>query len=194
MRATTEQYLTLLQNLLPTGAAWSREPDSTLTQVLTVIAGAMAKAHNRAADLLDELDPRTTLELLTDWERVCDLPDSGAALGETIAARRGAVVARLTATGGQNAAYFVALAASLGFEVEIIEYRMRLHGRRRHGTRYGGREMQFVWAVRPVNGTFRRPRRLRRGYHGEAYSLWQFAELVALFQKLKPAHSTVLFQ
>ncbi|MGE4528145.1 MAG: putative phage tail protein, partial [Rhodospirillaceae bacterium] len=143
---------------------------------------------------LDELDPRTTLELLPDWERVCDLPDTGAALGETIAARRGAVQARLTATGGQNAPYFIALAAALGFEIEIYEYRARLHGRRRMGTLYGTREMQFVWAVRPVDGSFRRQRRLHQGFHGEPYAVMQYADLVALLQKLKPAHSTVLFQ
>lgn len=194
MRATPEQYLANLQALLPQGAAWPRDPEATMTKALLAMADGLADAHNRAEDLIEEADPRTTLELLEDWERLCGLPDAGASLGETIAARRAAVVARLTATGGQSRAYFIALAAAMGFAITITEYRVRLHKWRHHGELYGGPEMQFVWLVAPVDGTFRRPRRHGQARHAEPFTLWTFTELVQLLQRLKPAHTNVLFQ
>lgn len=194
MRATPEQYLANLQALLPQGAAWPRDPGATLTQVLLAHADGLADAHNRAEDLIDEADPRSSLELLESWERLCGLPDAGTSLAETVAARRSAVLARLTATGGQSRAYFIALAATMGFPIRITEFRVRLHKWRHHGEAYGGRNLQFIWQVAPVDGHFRRPRRHGQGYHHEPYTLWTYTELVQLLQRLKPAHTNILFQ
>ncbi|EPY01345.1 YmfQ family protein [Magnetospirillum fulvum] len=192
MRATPELYLSQLQALLPTGAAWPREPDTVLTNVLLAMADGLARAHNRALDLIEEADPRTTLELLTDWERVCGLPDPCSGPAATIAERRAQVVARLTATGGQSPAYYVVLAAALGFEITITERRARFHGRRTHGTPYGGREMQFIWEVHlPPETVFRR--RHGRGYHGEPYASWGAQSLICMLERLKPAHTIIWY-
>lgn len=192
MRATPELYLSQLQALLPTGAAWPREPDTVLTTVLLAMADGLARAHNRALDLIEEADPRTTLELLPDWERVCGLPDPCSGAAATIAERRAQVVARLTATGGQSPAYFVALAAALGFEITITERRARFHGRRTHGTSYGGPEMQRVWEVHlPPETVFRR--RHGRGYHGEPYASWGAQSLICMLERLKPAHTIIWY-
>jgi uncharacterized protein YmfQ (DUF2313 family) len=52
----------------------------------------------------------------------CGLPDSctGPAVG--VEARRRAVVARLTGRGGQSRAYYIGVAAALGFVIEIEEF------------------------------------------------------------------------
>ena len=43
MRATSDDYLRVLQALLPPGAAWPRDPDATLTKVLAAWADDLAQ-------------------------------------------------------------------------------------------------------------------------------------------------------
>lgn len=192
MHATPENYLAQLQALLPRGAAWPRDPEAVLTKVMSAMADGFARAHGRALNLIEEADPRTTLELLPDWERVCGLPDPCAGPADTIAERRAQVVARLTATGGQSAAYFIALADTLGFAIAITERAARLHGRRRHGTPYGARDMQFVWEVElPAETVFHR--RHGQGYHGEIYASWGAQSLVCMLERLKPAQTRIWY-
>lgn len=122
IRTTPEDYGDHLTKLLPQGEAWSREPDSVLGRVLRALGGAFARVHNRGLDLIEEADPRTALELLVDWERTCGLPDDCGGPPETLAQRRAAVVSRLTSRGGQSRAYYIAVAADLGFDITITEF------------------------------------------------------------------------
>lgn len=71
---TPEKYLTALQGLLPPGPAWTREDDAELTALLLAIAEEAARVEQRALGLLEEVDPRTTTELVDDWMRVMGLP------------------------------------------------------------------------------------------------------------------------
>lgn len=125
MRAAPADYLAHLQALLPPGAAWTREPGAVLTRLLAAQAAGLARAHNRALDLMEEADPRTTVELLAEWERLCGLPDTctaGAAL--TPDERRAAVVGRLVARGGQSRRYFIGVAAAMGYPgATVTEFR-----------------------------------------------------------------------
>jgi len=119
--ATSEQYLSLLQNLLPPGRAWTRDAGADLTKLLAALADELARDHNRADALVAEADPRTTLELLGDWERVAGLPDPCANITESIQERRAALVARLTLRGGQSVGYFLSIADALGYAGVTIE-------------------------------------------------------------------------
>lgn len=69
-----EAYLRQFQAALPVGAAWPRAADATLTQLLAALAGEFARADARSENLVDESDPRGTVELLIDWERAYGLP------------------------------------------------------------------------------------------------------------------------
>lgn len=146
-----EAYLAQLQALLPSGVAWPREPEAVLTRLLAAWAEELARVDRRAGDLLREADPRATLELLPDWERVAGLPDACApSAASTIQERRAALVARLTSTGGQSVAYFRDLAAALGYDaIEITEYRPFTVGRSTLGLAAlnGGAEVRLVWRV-----------------------------------------------
>ena len=67
---------TRLAALLPIGPAWPREYDSTLMALIGGLSQIWGDVDGRAADLLEtESDPRTTVELLPDWERAWGLPD-----------------------------------------------------------------------------------------------------------------------
>lgn len=120
---TSAAYLQMLQALLPPGAAWSRDPQAILTMVLGGIADGLAQVHARAEGIISEADPRTTLEMLTDWERMLGLPDACTGVPETIAGRQRLVHARWTARGGQSATYYTAVAAALGYTITISEHR-----------------------------------------------------------------------
>lgn len=60
---TEDDYTNLLSALLPPGPAWSVNDPG--------IAGAapsLLRVHQRGNDLMLELDPRTTTELIDRWE------------------------------------------------------------------------------------------------------------------------------
>ncbi len=112
-------YRTQLRALLPRGLAWTCEPGGILDGLMAAIADGLARLHGAAAALIAEVDPRTSTALLADWERV-----TGLAAGDlTVAQRRTAVLAQLRATGGQSPAYFVSVAAGLGYTITITEFR-----------------------------------------------------------------------
>ena len=115
-------YRTQLQALLPPGPAWPRDEDATLTRLLHAAADEFARVDGRTADLLEEADPLTALELLPDWERVAGLPDACNPADGTVRERQLAVTRKLTGLGGQSRAYFIDLASRLGLEVEIVEF------------------------------------------------------------------------
>lgn len=131
---TVADYLQHLQSHVPPGPAWPLEADALLTRRLAVVAEELAMVDGRAVDLIAESDPRTALEMLDAWERVCGLPDSCAAAAvEGLDARRAAVVAKLTEQRGQSRAYLVGLAAGIGRAITIQEYRPAVCGQARCG-------------------------------------------------------------
>jgi|GEM_PF-2742733 len=75
MGLTADDYLALCQNLLPSGPAWPRESDAFVTRLLDAWAQELARIDARVDALIEEADPRTTSELLDDWEREYGLPD-----------------------------------------------------------------------------------------------------------------------
>ena len=119
---TVIDYLRLLQSLLPFGKAWNRDEDSILTEFLYGQAEEFARVEGRSIDLLQERDTRLAYELLIDHETDLGLPDDCSTLSETIQERRRVAHSKLIAVGQQNPAYFIELAAALGWTVSITEY------------------------------------------------------------------------
>ncbi len=117
-------YLAQLQQLLPPGRAWPREADATLTKLLSAPAAGLAAVDGRANDLIAETDPRTTLEMLRDWEVTAGLPDAcSAAVADTVGERQDILHTKITSRGGQSRQFFITLAAALGYAVTITEFR-----------------------------------------------------------------------
>ena len=126
MALNDTDYLHQLQALLPLGPAWPRDDAATLTHLLGGLSAELSRVDGRAWKLVEEADPRTTAELFLDWERVAGLPDACAeAFGgeQTMAQRRAALVGKLTMLGGQSPAYFIGLAAAIGYAITITEFR-----------------------------------------------------------------------
>lgn len=124
MALKASAYLQQLQNLLPRGLAWPRAPGAYLTKLLSAFAEEFARIDSRVDALLNEADPRTTSEMLVDWERVAGLPDPCVTEDQTVEQRRAALVTKLTLLGGQSRAYYIDIAAGLGYaDATIDEYR-----------------------------------------------------------------------
>jgi len=118
---TAIDYLSQLQALLPRGDALTTELDTDLANLLLAIADEFARVDSNAQLLLDQIDPRTTTELIAEWERAVGLPDC-AEIGPTLGARRDAVVHRLTVVASMTPQFLVDEMAFLGFTIVITEF------------------------------------------------------------------------
>ncbi|MEX2338214.1 MAG: putative phage tail protein [Aquisalimonadaceae bacterium] len=190
MVLTAEQYREQLIALQPPGQALPTNLDSSWAKLLQATADALARVDARAADLLRESDPRSALELLTDWERVTDLPDPcrGAdpgGLGE----RRAEIEARLVARGSQIPAYFVEIAGMLGYDIEITEPPVSISGVLIAGDELSAaHEDRYAWRVRvPVD--------LSSAFvAGDELGYYRPTELECLLRRLKPAQTIIEFE
>jgi len=192
MQADTAQYLHLLQQLLPPGAAWPREPDAVLTKLLKAAADGLARAHNRAIGLIEETDPRAVNEMLADWERVAGLPTAClAGLDQTAEERRATLHAHIISGGGQSRAFFIALAAALGYEITITEFRPMKAGMKA-GSPCCSAVWWFVWRVNAPETTVRHIK-AGSGKAGEPIRSWGNERLECEITRRKPAHTLVQF-
>ncbi len=120
--ATNDDFLRVLQDLLPRGLVWTRDPARRLTRLLQGLADELVRVQNRAAALVEEADPATTTAagMLPDWERVMGLPEF-AYYPTAESDRRVVLVGKLAAQGGQSAAYFEGLATAMGVVADVTD-------------------------------------------------------------------------
>lgn len=195
MAADKGAWLSALSDLLPPGQAWTRDPYSVLMRLLGTAAEAFAKVEERAGALIEEADPRSTQEMLGDWEALSGLPDDCSTLAGTASERRRAVAMKIIGIGGQSREYFTALARALGYDIVITEYRPFIAGLSRCSRDYlsGGHIVRHIWRV-----TVRGPRltwfRAGASRCGERLlSVESAADLECVFRRLKPAHTHLVF-
>lgn len=153
----------------------------------------------RAADLLNEADPRTTLELLEDWERVAGLPDTCISSPDNIPERQVALTSRLNDRGGQSRAYFIELAASLGYVVTIDEFTPFRCGDTCGKPCYG-EDWVYTWRMNVLPIEYDLPEdqfyfaQFRCGDTcGKPLRGWGAINLECVINRRKPAHTNVLF-
>lgn len=70
------RWLEALQALLPPGRAFTREPGSVLTRLLSAIAAVLAAVQINIEALAAQSDPRLAVSMLSDWETMLGLPDA----------------------------------------------------------------------------------------------------------------------
>ncbi len=187
---TSAQYLAQLQALLPQGGAWTRDRDANLTALLQAMADELARVDARGEQLIDEDDVRTTFELLSDWERVAGLPDSCVGAGQTTQQRRAALLQRVTSIGGQSRAYFIAVAAALGYAVTISEFSWHTVEDDVEHPMYGV-AWNFAWQVNSALNTVQELT-VDDGVE-DPLAFWSNVPLECVINRLAPAHTTVLF-
>lgn len=196
MRVSEDAYATQLFALLPKGEIWPKEPGSFLGAFFGALAAIYTTAHNRLVELIDEADPRSTVQLLEDWERVLGLPDPCTPDDGTLTlqVRRARVVQKLSLGGGQSPAFYVALAALIGYAITLDEPRPFICGLSQCGDPVGGTYTdRHYWRVRVPEP---RTTYFRTGVSrcGERLGLIDRAEdLECILEEAKPAHSRLLF-
>lgn len=185
-------YAAQLRQLLPQGKAWNLDAGSIIRKLLDAMGDELARVDSRAADFIRETDPRTTIELLAEWETMLGLPDPCVSPSQTIQQRRAAVVAKYTTIGGQSRAFFIALAGALGYDITITEFRPFRAGRSAAGDDLTNGPWIHAWRVNaPETSIFY----FRAGASGAGEPLrrWGNEELECVISAKKPAHTIVLF-
>ena len=206
VRRTGADYTQSFLSLLPQGYAWPRHGDSLLVQVCRGLCEYWGFVDGRAGDLLErESDPRSTIELLPDWERNWGLPDPCYTGPLTIHDRQVALVLRMTMLGGQSRQFFYDVATFLGYTITITEWSPFMAGvsncgdTRPIGSQYfrwyiGPPEMRFYWTVH-VTGARLTWFRSAQGQAGVDHHLeiGLAEDLECLFNRWKPAHTQIIF-
>lgn len=187
-----DQYNEQIEQLLPQGQAWPREAGTTMRQLTRALAEEFARIDARGQDMLREALPQTTLELLAEWERVAGLPDPCVTTSQTIQERRNALLARLSSSGGQSRAFFIALAEYLGFTVTITEFRPFRAGISCAGDPACDTEWTFVWRINAPETTVTYFR-AGQSAAGEPLRKWGNELLECVMSRVKPAHTHLIF-
>lgn len=188
---TAESAAGMVAALFPKGLIWSRRPEGRVWQYSAAVGLTFVRLRERCLDLLDEADPRTATELLSDWEAALE-PYDCVPQPAALADRRVATAAKLAAYGGQSAAYLEGVAAAAGYDVAV---------RKPHPWRVDASPVDapvlgpaWIWAFEVVTslGT---PTPWRCGTHGVDEPLADHAPtpLACLVEQLKPAHGTAHF-
>jgi len=193
MARTADDYKQLLKSLLPPGEAFPRDVGTNLDDLLAALAEEWARIDARGDQLIVDGLPATSSELLSDWERVLGLPDKCAGtLETTMQGRRNAAVSKLTSTGGQSKAYFIAVAKALGYEITISEFRPFRAGLSQAGDPLTNGDWVYTWRVNAPETTII-DFRAGRSSAGEPLRTWGNDTLECKINQLKPAHTITLF-
>lgn len=111
-----EDYCTVTRQLSPEGFAWQIKPGGVMAKLLCALGYEASRIERRVSELLEEVDPRTTEELLPDWERNAGLPGKcNTNPPSTLEGRREALHAKLTERVSDSPSFFLALADGLGY-------------------------------------------------------------------------------
>jgi uncharacterized protein YmfQ (DUF2313 family) len=194
--AAAQAWQGQLLALLPRGLAWPREPESVIAKVMGGCAEEFARVQGRAEALIDEADPRTAYELLPDWERVYGLPDGCVKTDGSVRERQMAVATKASALGGASIPYFTAIAATLGFSIEIEEF-AAFTAESDCMQDCGDDDWAYVWQVGVQEGD-------DLGDYADAWlnadsnadeyvRSFGSAQLECLISRARPAHTIVLF-
>ncbi len=192
-RYTVEDYTAALRALMPTGPVWPGDPDTTQTGVIKALAGSYQRSDDAALSLLSGAFPATATILLSEWERTLGLPDD-CSIGEVagIAMRQTAVVSKLFSTGGQSADYFISVAAAMGYDVSIVQYRQARAGMSVCGDAINGNDYPFFWLVSgPLTTVIYAA--CGMSYCGDPIRSWGNKRMECRLSALAPSHTIVRF-
>ena len=183
-----------MRDLLPTGRAWPKGPRANLNLLLSGLSASRAALEVRSEDLIEESDPRTTSEMLEDWERVLGLPDACLPEPQSLAERRALITSRLVGLGGATPDHFIALASQAGYEVTITEGvgAPAKAGQAAAGDPCGPGLQSLVWTVTSASTTVRTAK-AGQAKAGDPIATWGNDLLECVIERASPAHTLVLF-
>ncbi len=124
---TADDILPQLLQLTPRGPAWGTDEAGdgqgsrpVMISFWRALAGHAAQNYSIDFELATQTFPSAITYSLPDWENEYGLPDTCLSVSGT-SQRIAAVRSKFGAIGGQSPAYYVCLAASLGYDITIEE-------------------------------------------------------------------------
>lgn len=187
-----DDFLQKLIDHLPEGEVWPRDPDAPMARALSVLAATYARLNQRDSNLLVDVFPLSTEEMLVEWEASLGLPDPCTPLNATLAQRIAAVAAKVIAQGGQTVDYLKQVAAAIGVVVTITEIAPFRVGVSRVGERLYSDE----WAYTLIVNAPKTPIvefRVGHSAVGDPLASWGNAQLECVLNRVKPAHVSIIF-
>ncbi|ALP41297.1 putative phage tail protein [Aeromonas schubertii] len=121
MAHSVEQWADYLSSQMPRGKAWPTDPDSSIQLYIKGFAPRLAEAEFSADQLLLEMRPETTVQLLTDWEEYLGLPECNVG-GNTFDERRAAATEKYHRKGGVQLWSIEETLAFYGITVIVYEH------------------------------------------------------------------------
>jgi uncharacterized protein YmfQ (DUF2313 family) len=190
---TASDFLWQFQRLLPRGRLWHRGWGTVQAEDLLTLMPQIVRLNQRAIDVLRETFPCTTSELLPEWEATLGLPDPCIGELNTLQQRQAAVCAKFTARGGQSAAYFVQLAASLGYTITITTFRPFYASEGRVDEPLYDEQWAFVWRVNIFAADTLTYFRVNESTVDEPLVAFGNSVLECLLRAAAPAHTEIIF-
>jgi uncharacterized protein YmfQ (DUF2313 family) len=182
---TATDYFWQFQRLLPRGRVWHRGWGTVEAEHILTLMRTWERLDTRALDVITDTFPCTTNGLLPEWEASLGLPDPCTGPLDTIQERVEAVCAKFRARGGQSVAYFIAIAESLGFDgVTIDEFPPA------SPTDPG---QVYSWRVNIFTSTQTSYFRAGQAAAGDRLATWGSTLLECELERLKPAHTEIIF-
>lgn len=179
-----------LRLLLPPEAYDGTAP--VLSGLLEAEAHALDDAQTSNNRLYDRVWPDSGAAL-DEFERVLDLPDPCVAYESlTTRQRIAAVMAKLNGVVGQSRAFYIQLAANLGYAITITEFRPARAGFARAGDAINGDAWTSAWMIN-ASAVSVFPARAGSAAAGEPLAVWGNKVLECRMRSMQPAHTTLLF-
>jgi uncharacterized protein YmfQ (DUF2313 family) len=189
---SAKEYAYQFQRLLPRGRVWHRGLGMVEDADIEVLMPTWARLQSRLNDLIAEIFPCSTLQLLPEWEASLGLPDPCTGPLPTIQQRIAAVCAKFSARGGQSKDYYIAVAKALGFTITITEFAPFRAGLNRTGDPLNGEAWALTWRINVLDLTviyFRTGLSTAR----ERLREWSNLLLECVMNAIKPAHTILEF-
>lgn len=195
---TLRKYQRLIRSLFPRGIAWQLiyEKDSNIRKLLDALGNEPCRIEEAGFGFTEDVFPDTTTDLLTDWERLLNLPDECEEFPEllTIDDRRTRIIQVLSTLGGQNATFYKELVASFGVDINTVDVEDQLPftaGRSRAGDRITNGDWRYAFIVTApatVFEVFKAGSRCGKRLQDASNST-----IECLIRKHKPAHTIAIF-
>lgn len=185
-------YADALSALLPTGMAWPRATKTVQAAVLRALGRSFQRSDEEAVNLVAGAFPPTATVMLSEWESSLGLPDD-CSIGEVggISDRQRAVVAKLISTGGLNRDYYIRVAAALGYDITITQFRPAMCGMSVCGDALNRDEWPFTWRINAPETTIKYAL-AGASYCGDPLASWGNKQLECAISKIAPSHLNII--
>lgn len=156
---------------------------------------AFDRLQASAESILKVIEPATSNELLADWERLCGITTD---VSKTYSERVKRVIIQLNALGGLSIPYFLRLAESIGYTIQIKEFSPLKNDLPNAGDipiqNSPTERLIFMWRVTVINGDDNIIY-FRAGQSLAGDRLVDFGDPIIeeFFEDLKPAHTYCYF-